>query len=101
MSLAVRYLPPEKAEGAPDAPAPADPASDREERNKFLRDLYGKLQALFPGIDPKKEPAFSMQNARGPQKPGQQGQQGSPTVGQARGTPQMANASAPAQVGMH
>lgn len=113
MGLAVRYLP-ENAE-APDG-GPVDAAADREERSKYLRSLYGKLQGLFPGIDPKKEPAFPVQNMRAQQKPGQQGQppqqgqqqgqqqqhgqQGSPPMGQARGTPQMANVSTPASVGM-
>lgn len=94
MAISVRYVP-ENAEGAE---GPVDPAADRQERIKHLRGLYEKLQGLFPGIDPKKEPAFSMQNAR-PQQQQKQGQQGSP-AGQGRGTPQMANAAAPTSVGM-
>ncbi|KAG6279846.1 hypothetical protein E4U47_002271 [Claviceps purpurea] len=35
-----------------------DPVADRKERDMALRDLYSKLQALFPGFDPKKEPIF-------------------------------------------
>lgn len=40
--------------------------ADREERDKFIRELYKKLQAQFPGIDPRREPAYPMPN------PGQQ-----------------------------
>jgi len=35
-----------------------EPAADRHERDKQLKELYKKLQMLFPGIDPKKEPAY-------------------------------------------
>lgn len=86
MGLSVRYLP-ENAEGAD---GPVDAAADREERNKYLRGLYGKLQALFPGIDPKREPAFSIQRAGA--GAGAQQKQGSP---QGQGTPRMASAAAP------
>ncbi|KXJ95248.1 hypothetical protein Micbo1qcDRAFT_157095 [Microdochium bolleyi] len=33
-------------------------ASDREETSRYLQDLYKKLQALFPGVDPNKEPVM-------------------------------------------
>jgi hypothetical protein len=36
--------------------------ADREERDKLLKELYKKLQALFPGIDPRREPAFAIPN---------------------------------------
>lgn len=32
-----------------------DPNADREERDRLMKHLYAKLQALFPGVDPKKE----------------------------------------------
>ncbi|CAI4214821.1 unnamed protein product [Parascedosporium putredinis] len=51
MSLDIKYLP-EGTDGA--ANTPADPVADRQDRNKYLQELYAKLQALFPGIDPKK-----------------------------------------------
>jgi hypothetical protein len=34
--------------------------ADRPER---LKDLYKRLQALFPGVDPKKEQTFQQMNA--------------------------------------
>lgn len=88
-----------------------DPNLDRVERDRILKDLYKKLQALYPGIDPRKEIASQMPNAR----PGQLGQHpnqammktqqngqmagsnhSSPAPGlQAHKTPQMANAAAP------
>ncbi|KAK3324670.1 hypothetical protein B0T19DRAFT_235939 [Cercophora scortea] len=49
-----------------------DPKADREERDRIMKDLYKKLQALFPGIDPKKEPVPQMPNARGAGQPQQQ-----------------------------
>ncbi|PFH56212.1 hypothetical protein XA68_16890 [Ophiocordyceps unilateralis] len=59
-----------------------DPAADRVEREQIIRELYGRLQAAFPGFDPKKEPSFGRTAA-----PGQKaGNQVSPTVQQA---PQM------------
>lgn len=36
--------------------------ADREERDKLLKELYRKLQAQFPGIDPRREPAYAMPN---------------------------------------
>lgn len=102
MSLDIKYLP-EGTDGA--ANTPADPVTDRQDRNKYLQELYAKLQALFPGIDPKKEPAFPISNVRpgapGQPQPGQMqqkgpmGGQGSPGMGQVQRTPQMANMPAP------
>lgn len=42
----------------PDDPIerPADPVADRAERDQLLKNLYKKLQSLFPGIDFRKEP---------------------------------------------
>jgi len=101
MTLEIKYVP-EGSDGV--THVPADPIADREDRNKYLKELYAKLQALFPGIDPKKEPAFPI-NARagnpGQPQPGQMqqkgtmGGQGSPGMGQVQRTPQMANMPAP------
>ncbi|KAM5377818.1 hypothetical protein ACJA88_006499 [Fusarium oxysporum] len=68
-----------------------DPVADREERNNSIRDLYSRLQAVFPGIDPKREPAYRM-NTQGGQKPGMMGSQASPT---AQRTPRITNMGAP------
>ncbi|KAF9773766.1 hypothetical protein IL306_008370 [Fusarium sp. DS 682] len=68
-----------------------DPVADREERNNSIKDLYSRLQAVFPGIDPKREPAFRM-NSQGGQKPGLMGSQASPT---AQRTPKITNMGAP------
>ncbi|CAH0015610.1 unnamed protein product [Clonostachys rhizophaga] len=45
-----------------------DPVTDREERDADIKDLYARLQACFPGIDPTKEPAHR-QGVAQPQKP--------------------------------
>jgi hypothetical protein len=68
-------------------------ATDREERDKSIKDLYQRLQAVFPGFDPKKEPAFRVAGAG--QKAGNAaGSQASPTT---QKTPQMTNMPAPQQ----
>ncbi|KAK0701809.1 hypothetical protein B0T26DRAFT_659725 [Lasiosphaeria miniovina] len=85
-----------------------NPSVDRPDRDKLMKDLYRKLQALFPGIDPRKEPAAQMPNTRAPpgQHPSQMamkapngqipGPNGSPGPGaQAQRTPQMTNSAAP------
>ncbi|KAK3390218.1 hypothetical protein B0H63DRAFT_108655 [Podospora didyma] len=102
---------------------PLDPSSDREERDKVMKDLYKKLQALFPGIDPRKEPPPASQMARTApnQHPNQQGairaQNGTGSQGSSHGspagsaagqpqsgppqrTPHMAHASVPMQMQM-
>ena len=45
---------------------PLDASQDREQRDKLLKELYATLQALFPGIDPTKEPTLA--NAAGGNK---------------------------------
>lgn len=78
--------------GAEGTDAILDPLTDRAERDKSIRELYSRLQGVFSGFDPKKEPAFGR---LGPgQKPGSLGgpNQISPTVQQA---PQMPNMPAP------
>lgn len=72
-----------------------DPMADREERAQSIKELYSRLQAVFPEFDPKKEPTFRMPGQSGPggQKPGNiAGNQASPT---AQKTPQMMNMAAP------
>ncbi|RGP75305.1 cyc8-general repressor of transcription [Fusarium sporotrichioides] len=69
-----------------------DPVADREERNNSIKDLYSRLQAAFPGFDPKKEPVFRA-NTQGGQKPGNlMGSQASPTT---QRTPKITNMGAP------
>ncbi|KAG5981135.1 hypothetical protein E4U55_003245, partial [Claviceps digitariae] len=66
-----------------------DTQADRKERDKSLKDLYSRLQAVFPGFDPKKEPTFRMPGSG--QKPGPHGSnQASPTVHQNPQMPGMA-----------
>lgn len=96
MTLRVRHHPVE-GEGKV-----ADPVADRELRFKELKELYAKLQSLYPNVDPKKEPTFQQPNPR-QQQPGagQQGMktvpgtQGGPVMSQGQRTPQMPNMSAP------
>ena len=75
------------------ADAKPDTKSEPEERDKYLKDLYRRLQALYPGVDPKREP-----NAGGSGRPGgaHGSNQASPSPGPQK-TPQMATISAPPQ----
>jgi hypothetical protein len=41
---------------ATDGKPPTDPTTDRAERYHYMKGLYTKLQALFPGVDPSIEP---------------------------------------------
>ncbi|KAK1850137.1 glutamine repeat protein-1 [Colletotrichum chrysophilum] len=77
-----------------------DPTTDRQERSSYLTELYNKLQALFPNVDPKKEPAFQTPARPQGQHPGQQGiaqgqrppsHQASPGMAQAQRPMQMQN----------
>lgn len=74
-----------------------DPTADRDERDKGIKDLYARLQAAYPDVDPKNVPGF---RASGPgQKPGAQGpgaSQVSPTTQQ---QPQMISNAMPAPSG--
>ncbi|GAB1316660.1 CYC8-general repressor of transcription [Madurella fahalii] len=91
---------------------PADPVADRAERDQLMKNLYKRLQALYPGIDPKNEPAAQMAARAGAGNPntaavkangaaatpagGQGSNHSSPAPGQpAQKTPQMLNAAAP------
>lgn len=78
----------------PDGPDSKMDATDREETSRYFQELYGKLQALFPGVDHNKEPAGS-----GP-RPGAQGpnaakpNQASPVPGNKK-TPKIAASMPP------
>jgi len=65
LSLKLRVSSDESPEKMP------DPNADREERDRLMKHLYSKLQALFPGVDPKKEAPPAMSNPR-PGNPQQQ-----------------------------
>jgi hypothetical protein len=92
MALKVRSAPP-----VADSSGVTDPISDREERVRSLSELYSKLQGYFPGIDPRKEPAYPVAPrppGAGQQHPGQ-GQRNpsqshpSPGLGSMQRPPQM------------
>jgi hypothetical protein len=83
---------------------PADPMADRAERDQVVKNLYKKLQALYPGIDPRKEPVAQPAGARpgaagnptsagGMKPPGQNGQAPNPLGG---GGAQGSNHNSPA-----
>ncbi|KAG9255839.1 uncharacterized protein F5Z01DRAFT_516158 [Emericellopsis atlantica] len=68
-----------------------DPVTDREERDLAMKELYARLAACYPGVDPNKEP--SQRPAGMMQKPGNPGfHQASPTT---QKTPQMTSMAAP------
>ncbi|KAI1448182.1 hypothetical protein F5Y02DRAFT_337333 [Annulohypoxylon stygium] len=80
-------------------------APDRNETAKYIQELYKKLQGLYPGIDPNKEPVFPVPPQRqgtqpanmmkpGPQTPGQP----SPVPGRQM-TPKMMASAPPSSVG--
>lgn len=91
-----------------------DGGEGREEREKYLKEQYQKLQALFPGIDPTREPTFrpmarqsqpnagtTGQNAQqmghmgGPQGPMQGNAAPSPVSSSHKTTPQLTTISGP------
>ena len=76
-----------------------DPVTDREERDVAIKELYTRLQACFPGIDPTKEPVFRQPGPGMAQKP-----QGNPGFNQAspisQKTPQMTNMAVPPNLGV-
>ncbi|KAL2129507.1 hypothetical protein VTI74DRAFT_7657 [Chaetomium olivicolor] len=61
LQLKLRHPPPD-----PDNPIqrPADPMADRAERDQQMKNLYKRLQSLYPGIDPRKEPPAQPSGAR-------------------------------------
>ncbi len=79
-------------------PNKTDPNADLEDRDKYLKELYRRLQALYPGVDPKKEPAFPPAGPGANQKQGPGSGPGSNQPSPApQKTPQMATVSAPPQ----
>jgi len=75
----------------------SDVKNDREEREKYLKDLYKRLQALYPGVDPKREPNAGAGAGAGGRPGGSRSEnQTSPSPGLQK-TPQMATMSAPLQ----
>ncbi|CAK7275403.1 hypothetical protein SEPCBS119000_006676 [Sporothrix epigloea] len=62
LNIRLRATPP-AADINAGAALPEDPNSDREARAQYIRELYSKLQKLYPGIDYTKEPAFASQPA--------------------------------------
>jgi hypothetical protein len=87
LSLKIRAQP-LVAEGSD---ANVDAQTDRTKRDQAIKDLYRRLQAEFPGFDPKKEPVYRMPAA--PQKPGHTPiAQASPS---AHKTPQMTSMQPP------
>ncbi len=91
-----------QTQGPDGAESKVDPL-DREATAKYLQELYRKLQSLFPGIDPNKEPTMPVPGTRpGGQvinvpKPGSQTpSQASPISGSNK-TPKMATSGPPQQ----
>ena len=76
--------PSDSADGKPDFKI------DREERDKSLKDLYKRLQALYPGVDPNANAGGRPVGAQGGSN------QASPSPGPQK-TPQMSTISAPPQ----
>jgi hypothetical protein len=70
---------------------PLDPVADREQRDQSIKELYERLQSVFPGFDPRKEPAYG--------KPGVTQKASTSSMSQAsptgQKTPQMGNMPAP------
>jgi hypothetical protein len=72
-----------------------DPVTDREERDLAIKELYSRLRACYPGVDPNKEPP--LRGAGMAQKQGNPGfNQPSPTTHK---TPQMTNMPGPPNQG--
>lgn len=88
----------------PLAPTPdaekVDGGADREERHKYIKEQYQKLQTLFPGIDPTKEPTLRPQPKAGTPNPAMamQNAQRMATMGAMQG--QMQANSAPSPVSL-
>lgn len=62
LSLNYKLRPPPSS--VPDAASmsDADINSDREDRLRYIKELYAKLQSFYPGVDYTKEPAFAPQS---------------------------------------
>ncbi|KAI1465886.1 uncharacterized protein F4812DRAFT_461573 [Daldinia caldariorum] len=78
-------------------------APDRGETAKYIQELYKKLQALYPGMDPNKEPTLGLpggrQNAQqaNAAKPGPPRTPGQPSPG-GQQTPKMATSAPPSSM---
>jgi hypothetical protein len=88
--------------GPDGADSKAEP-TDRGETAKYFQELYAKLQGLYPGVDPNKEPTFPPTSQRlggqGPNAP-KQGAQASPVPGNKK-TPKMATSGPPQGQSFH
>ncbi|KAI0380081.1 hypothetical protein F5Y04DRAFT_105786 [Hypomontagnella monticulosa] len=79
-------------------------APDREETAKYIQELYKKLQNLYPGIDPNKEPTFPVNSGRQGTQPANVGRSGVRTPGQPspvpgkQKTPKMMTSAPPSSV---
>lgn len=87
-------LKPRTAPAAEGADKKIDLATDREDRDRNMKEMYSRLQVFFPGFDPKKEPVYRAPPAGGTQGKASGMNQTSPT---AQKTPQMTNMPAPQQ----
>ncbi|RDW91895.1 hypothetical protein BP5796_01289 [Coleophoma crateriformis] len=67
---------PPPLKSSPNSPAKpegnVDNSDSKEDLDSIIKDQYERLQALFPGVDPKREPP--LQTAKKPQPPPGQGQ---------------------------
>ncbi|EFX05634.1 hypothetical protein CMQ_3703 [Grosmannia clavigera kw1407] len=70
LSLGFRLRP--QPSSAPDAigMTDVDINSDREDRLRYIKELYAKLQSFYPGVDYTKEPAFGPQSSGAHGAPG-------------------------------
>lgn len=97
-------LKPRPLASAPDAET-VDVGADREERDAYIRDLYKKLHALFPGMDPTKEPSYRPQQKAGGPGPNPlvaaQNAQRLATMAAAQGQMQMNSAPSPVPSAHH
>lgn len=76
LKLKLRVAP--TSEGSEHLP---DPNSDRAEREQAVKEMYKKLQVMFPGVDPRKEPPPQVSNSRPAPGGGQQMNQGMMKMG--------------------
>ncbi|KAI1409134.1 hypothetical protein F5Y13DRAFT_170871 [Hypoxylon sp. FL1857] len=90
---------------APDG-SESQEAPDRTETAKYIQELYKKLQSLYPGIDPNKEPTFSVAPGRQGAQPANMAKPGTRTPGQPspipgkQKTPKMATSAPPTGMNM-
>ncbi|KAI0843211.1 hypothetical protein F5Y06DRAFT_292194 [Hypoxylon sp. FL0890] len=81
-------------------------APDRAETAKYIQELYKKLQSLYPGIDPNKEPTFPVASGRQGTQPPNVAKPGARTPGQPspvpgkQKTPKMSTSAPPSGINM-